>query len=83
MIFSKKEQFEAFKKYMELADENQKLWHEASKNGFENLKPLDEFKDKNAINLSMEDLKRIGSTEIGEEFVRFVSRYGLRFSRLD
>ena len=57
MIFSKKEQFEAFKKYMELADENQKLWHEASKNGFENLKPLEEFKDKNGK--EMERLRKI------------------------
>ena len=42
---------------MELADENQKLWHEASKNGFENLKPLDEFKDKNGK--EMERLRKI------------------------
>jgi hypothetical protein len=59
MIFSKKEQFEAFQKYMELAYENQKLWHEASKNGFgiENLKPLEEFRDKNGI--EMERLRKI------------------------
>lgn len=27
--------------------------------------------------------KRIGSTKIGEEFVKFVSRYGVRFDRID
>ena len=46
MGFSKKEQFEAFQKYMKLADENEKLWVEASKNGFEYIKPLEEFRDK-------------------------------------
>ena len=27
--------------------------------------------------------KRIGSTDVGEEFVKFISRYGIRFDRLD
>jgi hypothetical protein len=47
MGYSKKEQFEAFQKYMKLANEYEKLWVEASKYGFVDIKPLEEFRDKN------------------------------------
>lgn len=57
MSYSKKEQFEAFLKYMKLANENEKLWIEASKNGFEYIKPLEEFRDKNWK--EMERLRKI------------------------
>ena len=33
--------------------------------------------------ISLFDLKRIGSTDTGEEFVRYLSRYGIRFERLN
>ncbi|MDD3627398.1 MAG: hypothetical protein PHV06_08775 [bacterium] len=33
--------------------------------------------------VSLFDLKRIGSTDTGEEFVRYFSRYGIRFERLN
>lgn len=33
--------------------------------------------------LDIYNKKRIGSSNIGEEFVKFIGRYGLRFSRLD
>jgi hypothetical protein len=41
-----KEQFEAYQKYMKLAVEFEKLWLEASKTGFVNIKPLEEWRDK-------------------------------------
>lgn len=44
----------------------------------------DRIKDtqhKMVINLKTK--KRIGTTNVGEEFVKFVSRYGIRFDRLD
>ena len=36
---------------------------------------------KMAIDLVLK--KRIGSSDVGEEFVNFISRYGIRFDRLD
>ena len=33
--------------------------------------------------ISLESKERIGTSEIGEEFVNFLSRYGIRFNRLD
>ncbi len=33
--------------------------------------------------ISLESKERFGSSEIGEEFVSFLSRYGIRFNRLD
>jgi len=38
---------------------------------------------KNRMILDINHKTRIGNSEIGEEFVKFVSRYGLRFDRLD
>jgi acetyltransferase-like isoleucine patch superfamily enzyme len=38
---------------------------------------------KNEMILDVFNKTRIGKSDIGEEFVKFVSRYGLRFSRLD
>jgi acetyltransferase-like isoleucine patch superfamily enzyme len=37
----------------------------------------------NVMYLDVFNKTRIGKSDIGEEFVKFVSRYGLRFSRLD
>jgi hypothetical protein len=42
-----KEQFEAYQKYVKLVVEFEKLWLEASKTGFVNIKPLEEWRDKN------------------------------------
>lgn len=39
--------------------------------------------DKNVMILDIFNKTRFGKSDIGEEFVKFVSRYGLRFSRLD
>lgn len=55
--YSKKEQFEAFQKYMEFADEFEKLWLEAVKYSFVDMKPLEEFRDKNGV--EMERLRKI------------------------
>ncbi|MFX1588008.1 MAG: hypothetical protein ACFFC1_07625 [Promethearchaeota archaeon] len=33
--------------------------------------------------LSLKNMKRYGSSDIGEELIRYFSRYGIRFSRLD
>ena len=33
--------------------------------------------------ISLDERERIGSTEVGEEFVSFLSRYGIRFNRQD
>lgn len=33
--------------------------------------------------ISLEERERIGSSDVGEEFVSFLSRYGVRFNRLD
>jgi hypothetical protein len=57
MEYSKKEQFEAFQKYMALLNENEKLWLEASKYGLVDIKPLEEFRDKNWR--EMERLRKI------------------------
>jgi acetyltransferase-like isoleucine patch superfamily enzyme len=42
----------------------------------------EEFKNINMI-LDLRKKTRFGKTEIGEEFVKYVSRFGLRFNRLD
>jgi len=39
--------------------------------------------DKNVMIIDIFNKTRFGKSDIGEEFVKFVSRYGLRFSRLD
>jgi acetyltransferase-like isoleucine patch superfamily enzyme len=39
--------------------------------------------DKNVMIVDIFNKTRFGKSDIGEEFVKFVSRYGLRFSRLD
>jgi len=36
---------------------------------------------KMVVNLSL--MERIGTSDVGEEFVKFISRYGIRFNRLD
>ncbi len=36
-----------------------------------------------AMTISLEEQERIGSSNVGEEFVSFLSRYGVRFNRLD
>lgn len=36
-----------------------------------------------AMVISLEERERIGSSNVGEEFVSFLSRYGVRFNRLD
>lgn len=38
---------------------------------------------KNITFLDINNKLRLGTSKIGEEFVKFVSRYGLRFSRMD
>lgn len=38
---------------------------------------------KGAMYLDISNKTRIGTSDVGEEFVRFVSRYGLRFARRD
>lgn len=38
---------------------------------------------KNIMFIDIFNKQRIGTSNVGEEFVKFVSRYGLRFSRLD
>jgi acetyltransferase-like isoleucine patch superfamily enzyme len=50
-------------------------------NSDEDLRAFTKTEDGMLINLKTK--KRIGSTDIGEEFARFVSRYGIRFDRLD
>lgn len=40
-------------------------------------------KGKKIMQIDIFNKTRIGNSDIGEEFVKFVSRYGLRFSRLD
>jgi acetyltransferase-like isoleucine patch superfamily enzyme len=37
----------------------------------------------NIMYLDVYNKNRLGTSEVGEEFVKFISRYGLRFSRLD
>ena len=38
---------------------------------------------KNTMFLDLNKKQRLGTSKIGEEFVKFVSRYGLRFARMD
>jgi acetyltransferase-like isoleucine patch superfamily enzyme len=38
---------------------------------------------RNKLTISLETKKRIGTSDIGEEFIKFISRYGIRFDRLD
>jgi hypothetical protein len=59
--YSKKEQFEAFKQYMVLANEFEKLWIEASKNAFDNLRPLEDWRDKNWK--EMERLRKVAFSD--------------------
>tara|TARA_X000000368_G_scaffold417439_1_gene413845 strand:+ start:13705 stop:14736 length:1032 start_codon:yes stop_codon:yes gene_type:complete len=40
-------------------------------------------RDKNIMILNLKTKKRIGTNKIGEEFTKFLSRYGVRFDRLD
>lgn len=35
------------------------------------------------MKVNLKDKKRIGSSQIGEEFVAYISRYGIRFDRID
>lgn len=39
--------------------------------------------NKNTMLLNLKSKERLGTTSIGEEFVRFISRFGIRFNRLD
>lgn len=39
--------------------------------------------ENNKMFIDIKNKKRLGKSKIGEEFVKFISRYGLRFSRLD
>jgi hypothetical protein len=45
----------------------------------------DIYKDNNKIKMiiSISNKERIGISDIGEEFYRFLSRYGIRCDRLD
>ncbi|HXD92604.1 MAG TPA: hypothetical protein VNX01_05285, partial [Bacteroidia bacterium] len=36
-----------------------------------------------AMVISLDKNERIGTSDVGEEFVQFISRYGVRFNRLD
>ena len=38
---------------------------------------------KNIMFLDIKNKLRLGTSRIGEEFVKFISRYGLRFARMD
>ena len=38
---------------------------------------------KNGMVINLVNKNRIGTSEIGEDFVRFLSRYGVRFNRSD
>jgi hypothetical protein len=40
------------------------------------------FPEKGMI-LNLINKTRMGSTDVGEEFVRYISRYGIRFDRID
>jgi hypothetical protein len=63
--YSIEEQFEACRKYMVLAVEFEGLWIEASKNGFVNLKPLEDWRDKNWK--EMERLRKIAFSDFKDE----------------
>ncbi len=47
------------------------------------LAPIENRMHKSTMMLSLEDLKRHGTNDVGEEFVRYLSRYGIRFERMD
>jgi acetyltransferase-like isoleucine patch superfamily enzyme len=38
---------------------------------------------ENVMHLDIYNKKRLGTSDVGEEFVKFISRYGVRFARLD
>jgi hypothetical protein len=38
---------------------------------------------KKVLVANLRQKQRIGTSEVGEEFMKFLSRYGIRFSRLD
>ena len=42
-----------------------------------------DIKQNQAMVISLAELERVGSSPVGEEFVSFLSRYGIRFNRLD
>ena len=45
---------------------------------------LDEsIRDEFAMVLNLSQRTRIGTSDVGEEFTKFISRYGIRFDRLD
>jgi acetyltransferase-like isoleucine patch superfamily enzyme len=44
---------------------------------------IKEYTDMSKMVINFRTKQRIGSTLIGEEFVKFISRYGVRFNRLD
>lgn len=48
-----------------------------------NLNNLPQSASDNIMYLDVINKQRIGHSNVGEEFVKFVSRYGLRFARLD
>lgn len=51
---------------------------------FDNDEDLHSYhQNKNIMLLNLKTKERLGTTSIGEEFVRFVSRFGIRFNRLD
>lgn len=41
------------------------------------------FGGKYLMAIDLKNNKRIGTSDVGEEFVKFISRYGVRFDRLD
>lgn len=49
----------------------------------ENVNFLPNSAQEKIMYIDIKNKQRIGNSDIGEEFVKFVSRYGLRFSRLD
>lgn len=38
---------------------------------------------KNVLVANLQQKERIGTSEVGEEFIKFLSRYGIRFNRID
>jgi acetyltransferase-like isoleucine patch superfamily enzyme len=49
----------------------------------EEFNTLPKSTEENIMYIDILNKKRIGSSNVGEEFVKFISRYGLRFSRKD
>ena len=39
--------------------------------------------NKKYMVVNLKNKERMGTTDVGEEFVRFLSRYGIRFNRID